>query len=483
MRRIAALLLVSAALAVAGFARAEEPELAAREAAGLVPLEGENRLVLRDLRGSVSVRMGRPGELRFTSVALGDTAKPRPVDVWVSGSEIRFLPPQGGEDEPRELEIVSDPKLFVQAIGLRGSFAATGLQSGIEVSGDVLDVDVRGLGGSVDINTAGGRAWIENIEGDVTLRSRSCAAKLREVKGASVVALEGSHLEAARLSGTFEADLRDTQWTLADVGKPVNVRAVGGHGQARKLTGGGVMRFTAAPFKIEESSGEFDIETDADFQFHRTEAALHVNSYGGTVSGTGNKGLVEVRTDGSRVTLTEITGPARVQGDNLNLKLKGVTGELFVNAKSSELEIDGIGGDVLLQAQNSTVLLRNASQNVEVESEGGVIDIGELRAPLTLTADCEMVTIAWAATQVPKDSSVKNTGGGVAMSFPSSSLMRVEAESKYGTVESEIEGIEVNDSANSAKGVIGGAGAAPIVRIVADRDIFLTSGAFDGEGD
>jgi len=483
MRRNGAALLVALALLVPGIAHAEEPQLAARESAGLVPLDGEYRLVLRDLRGSVSVRRGRDGELRFTSTALGENSKPRPVDVWVAGSEIRLLPAQGGEDDPREVEIVADPGMYVQAIGLRGSFAASGMQAGFEVRGDVLDVDLRGLAGPVDITTAGGRASIESIEGDVALRSRSCAAKIRDVKGVVALALEGSTLEVTKVSGALEGDLRDTQWTVADLGAPLSVRVTGGQGQARKLAGGGNVRLTAAPFRIEESSGDFDIETDADFHFQKMKASLHVNSFGGSVSGTGNAGLVEVRTDGSRVTLAEIVGPARVQGDNLELHLKGVAGELYVNAKSSELEIEGTAGDVSIQAQNSTVTLHNASQDVEVESEGGVIDIGGLRAPLTLTADCEMVTVAWAATQVPKDSSVKNSGGGVAMSFPSASVMRVEAESKYGSVESEIAGIEVNDAANAAKGVIGGAGAAALVRISADRDIFLTSGSGSAEGD
>ena len=476
MRMARALGLTVCALAFRAGPQAEEAELIAQEAVAVVPVDAESRLSIRGFSGEISVRAGREAEVRFVSTVLGQPSKKVAVAVLLTGSVLTLEPAPATEEQPRTLEVVADPRLFVQVSNSRGSVAGSGLQSGFEVTGQVIDVDVRGVSGPVQVTTTGGRTRIEGISGDVNLRLRSCAASVSRIQGTLTVAVEDSTFDAALLD-EIEGEFRGSQWSLSDVKKPVVLRSTGGTAHVKGLALGGELRLTATAMVLSESKGDIDIETDAELVFQKTEASLHVNSFGGSVTGSGNQGLVEVRTDGSHVDLSEIAGPLRVQGDNLTLRVKGVSGELFIDAKSSDLEIDGAGGVVSIVSKNSSVKLRNASQAVEVECEGGQLEILELRGSVDVNADSERVLVAWAGQPPAKASSVKNTGGSVEVQFPANCQAQVDAESRFGTIESEIENLEINEAASQAKGTLGNGPAAPVVRIVADRDILITATA------
>lgn len=472
----------AAALVAAALCRgaaAEEPELIAEEAVAVVPVDTESRLTLRGFSGDLNLRAGRESEIRFMSTLLGQPSKKIPVAVLSAGTVLTLQPASGTEEQPRTLEVVADPRLFARIIESRGAVTVSGLQAGVEVVGQVLDVDVRGVSGPVQVTTTGGRSRIESINGDVNLHSRSSAVTIARIQGPLTVSVEDSTFDAASLAGGIEGEFRGTQWSLTDIQKPAMLRSAGGTATVRGLVMGGEIRLTGTPMTLTESKGDIDIETDNDFRFQKTEASLHVNSYGGSVTGAGNQGLVEVRTDGSHVTLSEIMGPLRVQGDNLTLRVKGVSGELFVDAKSSDLDIDGTGGEVSVISANSSVVIRNASESVEVESEGGQVEILELRGTVTVKADSERVVVAWAGQPLSKACSVRNTGGGVEMRFPANFQAQLDVESRFGTVQSDLEEFESDESSSQVKGALGKGINAPVIKIVADRDVVLTHRAAD----
>jgi len=81
-----ALVLVAA---LSGSLRAEDPILLAEGAGGILDLEGERRLEVVGLQGSILVRLGKEGEIRFAARSLSDRKVERPVALWADGTTLR----------------------------------------------------------------------------------------------------------------------------------------------------------------------------------------------------------------------------------------------------------------------------------------------------------------------------------------------------------------------------------------------------------
>ena len=91
LRGMLSLLLLGLALS-AGL-RAEE-RVIVEQAGGVLPLEGERRLSIEGVFGSVRVRPGKPGELRFLSTPADDPRGELPIPLRSDGSSLILRSPE-----------------------------------------------------------------------------------------------------------------------------------------------------------------------------------------------------------------------------------------------------------------------------------------------------------------------------------------------------------------------------------------------------
>jgi len=107
-RTVAAVFLVAA---THGTAVAQEPLLLSEDAGGILELEGERGLEISGFHGSVLVRQGKEGELRFAGRDVDDKTVERPVQLWLEGKTLRLIPLDGASDVPVRLEVAVNREL------------------------------------------------------------------------------------------------------------------------------------------------------------------------------------------------------------------------------------------------------------------------------------------------------------------------------------------------------------------------------------
>lgn len=446
--------------------------LLAEEAAGVVEVSSETRLVISGFSGRINVRAGKAGELRFMSAALGAPQKRMPVRLWLDDGVFRIEPPNPEAGAGRILEVLVPEQLrpVIRASDTR--VGLTGLRYGAEVAGARLEVEARGMAGSVNLDLETSRLQVDTLDGDLAVHGKGIEGRIARVSGASDLGIAASSLELLVL-GALDADLAETKATLTGASGPVRLRASGGRVEFTSALAGGEFHLTRTPFALQKSKGDFVIESDGDVRFAENEAALHINGFGATVRGGGNQGLVEVLIDNGIVALERIGGAVRVQGQRLDVNLKSISGEVFTDLQDSTLVLDNPAASVSLVAEGGSTTVSNASRDVSVRARGGTLRITDLRGSIEIDADVDSIEVGWATLFPAKDSSVKNANGRVEMRFPPNAGLQVWAESKFGRIESSLPGLKVDEGATSAKGVVGVGNNKTNVRIEAGGDIVL----------
>jgi len=227
--------------------------------------------------------------------------------------------------------------------------------------------------------------------------------------------------------------------------------------------------------RLRECKGELTIETDDEVQFNETEASLHVNNWGGSVRGSGNTGLVEIKTEGAQVLVEKIQGPLRVQGDRLELSASEVAGEVLVYVTSSTVEVDGAAAGTVVENEFGDVTVRRSKQEVRVTSRNGDVRVLEHNGTVEVDAEGPAVEVSWSSVGRDKDSRIENASGDVTLRFPPNGSCRIEARSNFGRIETDLPDVRISDDGNAAAGMLG-RGTRPTVHVLSEGDLYLMSG-------
>lgn len=458
----------------AGSASAAEPRLLATEAAGAVPIGNERWLTVEGFRGDVYVRATGEPEVRFQATRAGEPDTAMDVEVWVDGSSLVLRPPEG-DAEPRALEVAVPVSLAVRVFASDAGVVASGLREELAVSGDGLNVDLRGIGGPLSLDLRGGTVSGMVLQGDVTLRGSDFRADLRQVLGFVDAGCAGAVLRLEQAGGGAEIDLDGGGLAVEGLEDGFVLRARDAQVRLQGLQDGARLELEGTPLVLSEGEGEIEIETDSEVRFNEMKASLHVNSWGGGVAGSGNEGLLEVRTDGARVEVEKIAGPMRVQGQQLDVRLADISGELAIYAGASQITVERAGAGLTIENDFGDVTVRRAAGNVKVNVRDGDVELGDLSGAVELWAEAARVEVGWASLRPDGDSRIENARGDVVAFFPPRGGASVEARSGFGRVESELAEIRVQEDGNSAAGVLGNR-RRPRVTILAEGSVSLRQG-------
>jgi hypothetical protein len=471
---------MAACLLAATHLGAQEAELVALESAAIVPLTSESRLQVEGLEGDFSVRLGKDGELRFSSVDRSDRSE-LPLELWLHRNTLTLRAPADTAETPRIVQVSVPANVAVTVALDGGAVNASGLRDSLDISGSELTVDVRGIGGAVELDLEGGSLFASTIDGELVVNGREVETELKFIGGDVDLDLADSRARLENMRGALELDVEGGSVTLKDsMGPPIKVAARESRLDFRAVANGGELNLEETPLTLRECKGDLMIETDAEVQFNETEADLHVNNWGGSVRGSGNEGLLEIKTEGSQVMVENIKGPLRIQGDRLEVSAKEIAGELLIYATSSNVTVAGAAAGVTVENEFGDVIVSGSSRTAQVTSRDGSVRVLDHTGVVEVDAEGPEVEVSWSSVGRDKDSRIENAAGDVTVRFPRNGVCRLEARSRFGRIETDLPDVSVSDEGNHASGLLG-RGSRPTVHVLSEGDVVLTSVAAPAE--
>ncbi len=466
-------LALSVAVGIPGV-RAAEAELLAQEPSGAVEVSEETRLVVADLVGEVSIFPGKPGALAFDSRTLDGDHGPAPVALWLDGPTFRIGRAPGADPRsPLSLTVHVPPELRVDVDASDSKVLAWGVRGSLQVRGTRLDVKVEASEGPVSLELEGGKVEVVRTPAEVHLGTHATDATLETVRGPLTLRTTGGRIEAREVSG-IDGQSKGSRIKVEGVSGAVRLRAEGGTVGAKKLLLGGEFHMTGSPLAITGCKGPLEIESDSEVRFDDTDT-VRITGSGASVFGSRNVGSLEVRVDDAAVTLGELAGTLAVYGSNLKLSLSHASTNSKLDVVSSEAEIVDVSGLLDVSSDTSNIKVSNASQEVTIHSRGGDVQVLEQVGPAQVQADGDQVLVEWGNPYLAKSCTIQNDGGSVSMIFRPGSGCRVEAETRNGRIESDLPELQVSADGTHAAGSLGRANQSAVVRVLAERDITLSS--------
>jgi hypothetical protein len=236
-----------------------------------------------------------------------------------------------------------------------------------------------------------------------------------------------------------------------------------------------------------------DLElSHSDLSLSDREGNIKIEDEHGDVSLRDVKGNVEINLDHGDTSINNVTGNVRMSGGPGDLSISDVNGQLTVNSErfsnmsiskiakgvhftsprtdldlgklDGHLEMDegdlnggNISGGFKVNARNKDIVLSGVSGDVAIDNSHGDIEV-QLAAPLG-------------------NVDIKNQNASVRLSLPENAPFQLEATTQGGDIDSQVNGVSVNQSGNTARatGAVGTNG--PRIRIATEHaDIELAHG-------
>ncbi len=457
-------LLALLVLGAAGASAAEQeegPRLVHEEAGVLYEVADANRLVLRGLRGTLVLRAGQPGELRYEARTRDNRREPQPVALWLAERTLRLEALAGREGSETLLEIAVPPGLAIDLETTESAIQISALRSSLRVVGSRLELTARGLFGSAHFEIQGGKVLVSGGTGGLTLKGRDLDVTLEYAASPVDISLEKSVVSASNCQEAIEGEIETTTFQGIDLQGPLRLSAAEGSLKLERAAGGGVLELEATPLELIRTMGVLDVTTNALVTFQGHDGGLKILGYGAEVRGSGSEGVLEIQTFGAPVRLEQLGGKSEVRGDDLDLQILTATGEIFVGTTASKIVMRKVSGSIAIESEFGDIEVSEASEAIRVTSRDGNVHISGMKAPLTLSADGGEVDVGWSSLTTLEDSSIENPGGDVRVRLPSTINLRIDAEARDGLVETDLPGIEVSEDGHSASGLVGGSRAAP----------------------
>jgi putative adhesin len=441
---------------------------------GTIPIERASLLKIEGVAGTLVLRGGKPGELRYEARTLDDRRQPRAIAIDRRGSsELRLGQADPATAERLIVEVAVAPQLSLEVRAQDTRLIVTGIGGEFDVRGERLDIDVRGNYGAVSIDLDTGKLHLENASSDVHVAGKALEAELRNIGGKLGLELEKSRAMVDGVAQATEAHLEETGLVLSR-GQGLRLEATGGSLELRELAEAVEARLEGTPLKLTGGTANVQIESDEAVEFSGLTGPLSIQGYGGTVRGTGGTGSIHVKKSDAEISLGDFAGSALIQGDRLHVRVSRAKSTVQAETVSSEITIEDVAGAVTVKNEFGDVSVARAGAGLRVDSRNGRVVAQALKGQVDVRADGDEVSVEWAELSPGGDQRVENASGKVVARLPGRATCRVEAESTYGTVRSAFPAVE-RTGERSAAGNLNG-GTQPVVRIKAGGDVELEVG-------
>jgi len=473
------LALIVLATAVAG-ARASDPILLTEAAGGILELEGERRLEVSGFQGSITLRLGKVGELRFAARNLQGERVERPIALWLENSTLRIVPVDDAPAENIRLEVSLSPTLSARVEASNSKVHIAGLHGEVQVRGEELDLTVRSVDGSVELEIERGLLLVERVAEELKLTGSELDVQVDHVSGAVTLSLQDSSIECNHTQGEFDADLDDTDLSVSNATGRIRVEANRGSLGLSGCKGGAELFLSETPLGLYLNEGQIDVDTDAEVTFEGHNGQLNIRGMGSAVHGTNSTGgETQIETSRAEVFLEGLEGSAVIRGADLQIHVKDSKGDLTVITTGSTIVVESPQTAVFITNDFGDVRVDNASKLVKIDNRDGEVRLFGMKGQVQVKSEGPEVEVHWVSLGGAETSSVENSRGDVRVSLPLKFRCRIDASAPHGRIETEIEDLRVSDDGHHATGILlGGRRAAaalkkPTIRLSSGGDIYI----------
>ena len=448
-----------------GTAVAQEPLLLSEDAGGILALEGERELEISEIHGSILVRPGKEGELRFAARDVSDRTAERPVALCLDGKTLRLTPLEGAPDLPLRLEVALPPRLEAHLEVSDSKVQLTGLKGTTEVRGERLELTGRMFDGSLDLDVKESSIHVIGVSEELNIEGEDLYARLENVTYLSLT-LDGGEVHVNRVLGEVDADVENTDLTVDGVSGRLRVRASGGTLAIAGCAGGAELELVESPLDLRLTKGTIDVETDSEVEFQGHEGPLSIRSRGASVRGSqASGGALLIETYGAEVRVEDFEASTTIRGDNLEVHAVSCKGDLTVDTAYSTVVVEKAENPVSIENEFGDVEVREASQLVQVVSREGDVRIDALKGPARVSGEGPEVAVHWSGMSGNETSVIENSRGDVRVSLPTNLRCQFDLAAPHGRVESDIGDVQISDDGHyAAGGLLGGGGRTPYVK-------------------
>jgi len=463
-------------LAFCSTSGAEEPTLIHSESGGFITLEGESRIRVSGIKGTIAVRTGQEGELRYEVRTLDKRREERPVGLWLDGRSFEIAPLEAAAEERLLLEMTVSPGLSVELDLDDSNVQIAGLRSDLFLVGAGLDVDARGIVGKLTVEVVESDMKLDGVSGDVEIDGEAIGLLASRIQGVLVLTLLDSEADIRSVSDLAEIDLENTVLLLSSVEAGLILQANGGRVDVEGVKPRSEFRLDDTPLILTKTVGEATIETNSEVQVGETRGPVVISGYGGPIIGKTLESTVAITVDQATIELEDVRGKLTINGNDLSIALKNLTGEAVIRTESSKIRAEGVGAPLLIENAFGPVEIQGAKADVRVVNRDGDVVLTELAGSVSVFGSGQTVEVGWSEFPAEGQHMVTNEQGGIVVKLPARARCRIEAQSKYGRISSDIPTVRINDDEKFASGVIGG-GRGPTIQIRSHGDVLISGDA------
>jgi len=432
---------------------AQEPVLFEEAASGILELSGHSRLEIEGFAGTVFVRAGKQGELRYSAATRTQRRVAHPVALWLRGSKIIFRPVAGFEADELILEIALSEGVRLQIDKHGGKVQVASVLADVSVRAVESEVDIRGAGEAVSVELEGGTLRLENLAGRLSVRGTKVrSVDLVRLTGALDLSLSESAIKASN-TGPLKIDLDDSTLDVTGLVGGIAGNAIDSRLGLANTRGGGSLQLEDTPLSIVGSRGSFEIDTDAEFTFRKLAGRLKVTGFGATVIGDGHSGEVVIDDQDARVSLKSIGGPVVLSGHALNVELVEIANMVTMQLVASEVSAEKIRAGIEVHNEFGDVSVKGVEGPTTITNRNGNVLAQDLTGSANIEAAGAEVRVEWKAIGRERDSRIENSAGDVYVVFPAGAGGKLEAEAD--SIESDVEELRIGADGRFANGLFG----------------------------
>lgn len=249
---------------------------------------------------------------------------------------------------------------------------------------------------------------------------------------------------------------------------------------------GGLMTLDA---KV-EGAGDHPIETDLDISLPR-KVPVTISSRHGDVALTDREGNVDITTQHSDTDVEGVTGNVKLTQQKGSVKVEQITGDVHVDGRMDDVSVTDIKGSAQLDGEfqesvklgriSKMVSFKSSRTDMEFSRLDGTLDLDsdelhaeEITGPLHLITRSKNVRFDSVSGDVRMQDDnggvevvmhtlgnvqIDNRNGDIQLSLPEKAGFRVDAHTRDGQIQSDFEGLNVNNGEHESKasGTVGNA--------------------------
>jgi len=259
-----------------------------------------------------------------------------------------------------DIEIQVPQKLELQIQNLDGLVRVTDLEGKLNVRTTNKGLEVDHFTGQVVVANRRGRSRLKNITGDVTFDGRG-RVEVENINGNVDIRTLYSPVEVSEVEGIVKISNTDSRVTVSGVSQPVTIVARGTRVTARDLQAS--LTISTSNQRVQVSGVASDVSI--------------TSRYGnGTLEGI--KGNVDLESNSDRFTLREIGGHLVVNGTATGLRVTDIEGHVEITTSRKDVTVTNFSSGCNISNEHAVVTLSTRSlgtNDITVKNRNGDIEL------------------------------------------------------------------------------------------------------------